>query len=75
MNVIEILKRSDYHYRPTDEQWQEIWNTVKQNDMLLDDDFINDLFNHWTNKGTLSQKQMYHLIKTAYPEQRTSLRD
>jgi hypothetical protein len=75
MNVIEILKRSDYHYRPTTDEWREIWNTIRQNDMLLDDLFVNDLYNHWMNKGTLSPKQMYHLIKTAYPEQRTSLRD
>jgi hypothetical protein len=76
MTVIEILKRSDYHYRPTLEEWDEIWDTVRDNEELMNNEFIRSLYQQWQRKSEgkwadnfplLSQKQMKCLISTVYP--------
>ena len=76
MNVIEILKRSDYHYRPTLEEWDEIWDQVRDSDKHMANEFIRSLYQQWQRKSEgkwadrfplLSQRQMKCLITTLYP--------
>ena len=79
MTVIEILKRSDYHYRPTMEEWDEIWDTVREDQELMDNDFVRSLYQQWLRKSEgkwaeefplLSQRQMMCLISTVYPQKK-----
>jgi hypothetical protein len=76
MTVIEILKRSDYHYRPTLEEWDEIWAIVQASEELTRNEFIRSLYQQWERKcegkwadrfPLLSQRQMKCLITTLYP--------
>lgn len=76
MTLIEILKRSDYHYRPTLEEWDEIWDTVKHNEEHMNNEFIRSLYQQWLRKSEgpwadsfplLSQRQVKCLIATLYP--------
>jgi len=76
MTVIEILKRSDYHYRPTMEEWDEIWDTVREDQELMENNFVRSLYQQWLRKSEgkwaeefplLSQRQMKCLILTVYP--------
>jgi hypothetical protein len=75
MEIQDILKRSNYAYSPTEEEWQEIWQAAKDNEFCVENHYINQLYDFWCNRGYLSQKQMYHLIRNVYPETRNSLRD
>ena len=76
MTVVEILKRSDYHYRPTLEEWDEIWDKVRDSEEHMNNDFIRSLYQQWQTKSEgkwadtfplLSQRQMKCLIGTLYP--------
>ena len=73
MDISQILKRSNYEYSPTKDEWMEIWLTAKER--CVDNTYINQLYDFWCNRGFLSQKQMFHLIRTVYPESRNTLDD
>jgi hypothetical protein len=73
MAIQDILKRSNYAYSPTEDEWLEIWISARDN--CGDNPYVNQLYDFWCNRGYLSQKQMYHLIRTIYPETRNSLSD
>ena len=73
MAIQDILKRSNYAYNPTEDEWHEIWITARDN--CGENSYINQLYDFWCNRGFLSQKQMYHLIKTVYPTTQHSLKD
>lgn len=75
MTVIEILKRSDYHYRPTEAEWEEIWDPVREDQELMENNFVRSLYQQWLRKSEgkwadthprLSQAQMRCLVQTVY---------
>ena len=73
MAIQDILKRSNYAYSLTKDEWMETWLTAKET--CGDNPYINQLYDFWCNRGYLSPNQMMHLVRNVFPETRNSLRD
>jgi hypothetical protein len=73
MAIQDILKRSNYAYSPTDEEWMELWLAAR--DTCPENVYVNQLYDFWCNRGFLSQKQMFHLVRTVFPQMKNSLAD
>jgi hypothetical protein len=65
---IDLMIKSKFTYKPTYDEWLEFWILLKDDQALLEDPYINDVFSVWQKKGELSPRQTYFIFKQVFPK-------
>lgn len=68
MTMIELMIQSKFKYTPSHDEWCEFWISLKNDDLAVNDLFVNDIFGVWHTGATPSPRQIYFMFKRIFPE-------
>lgn len=68
MIMIDLMIRSNFTYRPSQDEWCEFWVTMRDDELAVNDPFVNEIYAVWHQGKTPSPRQMYFLFKRVFPK-------